>query len=175
MTQPSPTPVPDHGTGWGLLFLFVTLYGVVALLGIGTIVALAADRVGRRMPPLLQYLVVTVLLGALGVSGFIVLVAASAGQYDIVALLLLLVVLPLALVVLRRRRTARGRVALLAGAARAWSLPFLAGVGVLAVAGTLGGGVSPEASGAVAVIVVVAGTVGIDRLSFGQRTERREN
>lgn len=172
MTQPSPTPVPDHGTGWGLLLLFVALYGVVSLLGLGTVVAVALGRFDRRVPRALQYPVVAVLLGALGVSGFIVLVAAAARRYDVVALLLLVVFLPLTLVVLRRRGAADGRLALLAHAALAWSVPFLVGFGVVAVGGSPGGGVPPVVTGAVAVIVVVAGTVGIDHLPVLPGAER---
>lgn len=172
MMQPSPTPVPDHGTGWGLLFLFVGLYGIVALLGGGTVVAIALDRLERPIPTTLQYLAVAVLFGALGVSGFIVLVAASARRYDVVALLLLVVFLPLALVVLRRRGTARGRVAIFARAAMAWSLPFLVGFGVVAGAGTQGGSIPPEVAGVVAVSIVVAGTMFVERLSFVPDAER---
>lgn len=164
MMQASPTPVPDHGTGWGLLLLLVTLYGVVGVLGVATAGTFVARRFDGRLPPWLQYLVAGVLLVAVGVSGFTVLVAATGRLYDVVALLLLVVGLPLALVVLRRRRQVRGRLTLLAHAAMAWSLPFLVGFGVVAFVGRQGGPVSPVAAGALAVLTVVGGTVVVDRL-----------
>lgn len=166
MTQPAPTPVPDHGTGWGLLALLVGLYGVVGLLGLGTMAALALHRFDRRVPKLLQYLAVAVLFGALGLAGFTALAAASARRFDVVALLLLVVFLPLAYVVVRRRGTGHGRVAVLSRAAMAWSLPFLVGFGLIAFVGARGGPVPPVAAGVLAVVVVVAGTTGVERLPF---------
>lgn len=170
--QPSTTPVPDHGTGWGLLLLFVGLYGTVGLLGVGTVVAFVIHRLDRRFPRPLEYLLVAVLLGALGFAGFALLVAARAGRYDVVGLLLLVVFLPLAYVTLRRRGTTRRRVAILSSAAMAWSLPFLIGFGVVAFVGTQGDAISPVVTGAVAVVVVVAGTVGIERLPFVSAAEQ---
>ena len=70
MTHASPTPVPDHGTGWGLLFLFLALYGLVGVVGLGTVVAMSLHRFERRTPTLLRYLLVVVLLGSLAVAGF---------------------------------------------------------------------------------------------------------
>lgn len=160
--QPTPTPLPDHGTGWGLLFLLVDLYGIVTLLGVGTVVVIALDHLGREIPTSLQYLVLAVLLGALGVAGFIVLVAVRASRYDVVALLLLAVFLPLTLVVLRRRERTAGRVATVTRAAFAWSLPFLAGFGVIAFGGTVAQGIPPELTGTVGVSIVIAGTIVLD-------------
>lgn len=164
MTQPTPTPLPNHGTGWGLLFLFIYLYGIGALLGIGTMAVIALTQFERRVPKILQYLVVVALLGALGLSGFISLVAGTTGRYDVVALILLTVFLPLTLKVLFRRRRNGGRLAILTHAALAWSLPFLVGFGVIAVVGTSSGGISPEFASILAVIIVVTGTVLIGRL-----------
>lgn len=164
MTQTTPTPLPDHGTGWGLLFLFLDLYGIVGLLGVGTIVTIALTQFDRRVPKVLQYLLVTVLLLALGLSGFIILVATTAQRYNVVALLLLIVFLPLTLSVLSRCGGNGGRLATLTHAALTWSLPFLVGFGVIAVVGTQSGGTSPEFAGGLAVAIVVAGTVFIERL-----------
>lgn len=164
MTQPSPTPVPDHGTGWGLLLLFINLYGMVALLGFGTVVAIALNHFDRRIPSPVQYLLAAVLLGALGLSGFIVLVAATAQRYDVVALMFLIVFLPPTLVVIRSRGTVRGRSAIFARAAMAWSLPFLVGFGMIGFVGTRLGGLSPAVTGLVAVIIVVAGTMFVEHL-----------
>lgn len=157
------TPVPDHGTGWGLLFLFVALYGVVAVLGAGTVAAVTLTRLDRRQPRVLRYLLVATLLGALALAGFTLLVAAAAGRYEVVALLLLVVFLPLGGVAVRARGEARGRLGVLARAATAWSLPFLAGFGVLAFVGSRTGPVSPGVAGAVAVVLV--GTAAADRLA----------
>lgn len=172
MTQASPTPVPDHGTGWGLLLLFLWLYGTVALLGAGTVVAIVTDRLGRRVPRSLHYLLVAVLLGALGLAGFTIAVAARAGTYDVVALLLLIVFLPLSLVVRRHRGSSRGHLAVLARGAMAWSIPFLVGFGVIALAGTRGEGIPPAVTGVVAVSIVVGGTVVVDRLPSLPGTDR---
>lgn len=166
MTQPTPTPVPDHGTGWGLLFLFIYLFGVVALLGVGTVVAIVITQFDRRIPKALHYVVAAVLLLALGLSGFIIVVAGTAQRYDVVALLLLIVVLPLTLIILLRRGRIRSRLALLTHAAMAWSLPFLTGFGVIAFVGTQSGGFSPEIAGVLAVIIVVAGAILIEHLPF---------
>lgn len=165
MTQPTPTSVPDHGTGWGLLLLFAALYGVVALLGVGTVAAAALHYADRPLPAALEYLVTVVFLGALGVAGFALLVAATAGMYDVVALLALVAGLPPALVVGRRRGSGSPLVARLAHAAMTWSLPFLLGFAVVAFAGTAGGGVPPAVTGALAVLVAVGGTVLVDRSS----------
>lgn len=165
MTPQSGTPVPDHGTGWGLLFLFVALYGVVAVLGAGTLAAFALRRFDRERPRPLRYLVVALLLGALAVAGFTVLVAAAAGRWGVVALLLLVVFLPLGGVAAGARGADRDRLESLAHAATAWSLPFLAGFGALAFVGTRGGPVSPAVAGAVAVAVVLVGTAAGDRLA----------
>lgn len=166
MIQPTPSPVPDHGTGWGLLVLFIDLYGIVALLGIGAILAMVAQRFDRSIPPPADYLVVAVLLGALGVSGFVVLVAIEAGRYDVVALLALAVFFPLSLLVLLRRQTGSGLVTLLCHAALVWSLPFLVGFGVLAVAGSPGERIPPAVTGGLVVTIVVAGSLLVDRLSW---------
>lgn len=163
MIQPSTTPVPDHGTGWGLLLLFVYLYGAVAILGLATIVATALQYVDRDVPRPLDYLSVALLLGALGISLFTLLVAARAQLYDVLGLLLLVVFLPLGYVVVRRRGTDVSRLAITAHAALVWSLPFLVGFGVIAVGGTVAGGLPPEVTGPLAVIIVVVGTVILDR------------
>lgn len=164
MTQPTPTPVPDHGTGWGLLFLFINLYGIVALLGVGTVVAFALNHVDRRIPTTFLYLMGVVLLGAVSLSGFIVLLAGTAGRYDVVVLIVLIVFLPLTRVVLRLRGKVRRHVAILTCAAMAWSIPFLVGFGVVAFVGTAGGGITPAVAGVLAVIIVVAGTSMLDHL-----------
>lgn len=166
MTRQSPTPVPDHGSEWGLLLLFLWLYGVVCLVGAGTVVAVLADRLGRDVSRVLQYLVVAVLLGALALSGFTIAVGARAGRYDVVTLLLLLVFLPLALVVRRHHGTSAGRLAVLARAGMAWSLPFLVGFGVIALGGTRSEGLPPEVTGVIAVGIVVGGTVLVDELQI---------
>lgn len=166
MTQPTPTPVPDHGTGWGLLVLFIYLYGSVALLGVGTVVAIVMTQFDRSIPKALHYLEVAVLFLTLGLSGFIIVVAGTAQRYDVVALLLLIVVLPLTLFVLRHRGSIQSRLALLAHAAFVWSLPFLVGFGVIAFLGTQSGSLSPEIAGVLAVIIVVTGTILIERLPF---------
>lgn len=160
--QPTPTPLPGHGTGWGLLFLLVDLYGIVALLGVGTVVAIALNHIDREIPATLQYLVLAVLLGGLGVAGFIVLVAGRAGRYDVVALLVLAVFVPLSLVLVRRRGRRVGHVATVTRAAWAWSLPFLAGFGVIAFGGTVSQDIPPEVTGTVGVGIVVAGTIVLD-------------
>lgn len=158
----TPTPVPDHGTGWGLLFLFIYLYGVVSLLGVGTIVAYGLIQLDRQIPGAFQYLVGVVLFAAIGLAGFIVLVGATAGMYDVVAIVLLTVGLPLAFVMIRGRRRARSRLALMTRAGIAWSLPFLAGFGVVAFSGVQGRWISPLVAGVVAVLIVVAGTIIVD-------------
>lgn len=166
MMQQTPSPVPDHGTGWGLLFLFVALYAVVAVLGAGTLLAFALRRFDREVPRTLRYLVVAPLFGALLVSGFAVLVAATAGRWDVVGLLALVVFLPLAVAGGRSRGPDHGWVEVLSHAGLAWSLPFLAGFGVIAFVGTRGGPVTPEAAGVIAAVVVLAGTVVVERLPF---------
>lgn len=171
--QSSPTPVPDHGTGWGLLFLFIYLYGAVTLLGIGAIVAFGLHQFGRRIPAALQYLMGIVLLGAVGIGGFIVLVAATAQMYDVVALVLLIVFVPLTLVILHGHRRSNSQLAIIIHAAMAWSLPFLIGFGIVAFVGSRGSGISPVVAGVVAVVIVVGGTIILDRLSVypdGART-----
>lgn len=172
MTQPSPTPLPDHGTGWGLLLLFVNLYGLVALLGFGTVVAIALDRFDRRVPRTLVYLVVGVLLVTVGLAAFVVVVAATSGRYDVVALVLGVVFLPLAVAVLGRRGNGRRRLAVLARAAMVWSLPFLVGFGVVAFVDAQSSGIPRAVTGTVAVIVAVAGTMGVERLSVVPDVER---
>lgn len=174
VTQSPPTPVPDHGTGWGLLFLFIDLYAIVALLGVGAVVAIAITRFDRQIPKALHYLLVAVLLLALGLSGIIVLLATTAQRYDVVALLLLIVFLPLTLSVRRHRGRGRGRLAALTRAAIAWSLPFLVGFGVLAFVDTQSGGYSPAVAGVVAVSIVVAGTMLVERLPFFPDVELSE-
>ncbi|MFB6102162.1 MAG: hypothetical protein ABEJ73_06305 [Haloplanus sp.] len=164
MPQPPPTPVPDQGTGWGLLFLLLDLYGTVALLGVGTGVTLVLRRFDRRVPTALRYLVVAAFLGAFGLAGFTVLVAATAERHDVVALLLAAVFVPPTLVGLRRRNTVPGRGALLAHVATTWCFPFLVGFGVLAGIGTQVSGVPPAVIGALATGIVVVGTVLVDRL-----------
>lgn len=166
MTQPTPTPIPDHGTGWGLLVLFLNLYGIVALLGVGTIVVLTMNQFDRQIPKILHYLLVAVLLVSLVLSGFITLVAGTAQRYDVVALLLLIVFLPLTLSVLYWRGRVRDWVVILTHAAIAWSLPFLVGFGVIAFIGTRTRGISPEIAAVLAVIIVVTGTLLIERLPF---------
>lgn len=163
MTQPSPTPVPDHGTGWGLLLLFSYLYVVVGILGILTISAIALRYFNRRVPQLLNYFSVVILFGALGISLFTLLVTATAQMYDIVGLLLLIVFLPLAYVVVRRRETDSSRLAIITHAAMVWSLPFLVGFGVIAFLGTLASNIPPTVTGLIAVIIVVAGTIILER------------
>lgn len=165
MTQTTPRPLPDQGTGWGHLLRFGALVGVVAFLGAGAIVSVVLQRFDGRVPAPLQYLVVVVLLGAVGVSVFTVLVAATAGMYHVVALLVGLVFVPLSIVVLRRRGSSGRHLATLTHAAVAWSLPFLAGVGVVAFIGSRGGGVPPAIAGVLAVVIVVSGTILVDHLS----------
>lgn len=172
MLQPTPTPVPDHGTEWGLLFLLVDLYGFVALLGAGTVVAVALCAFDRPVPKPLQYLLVAGLVGALALAGFVLLVAATDGRFDAVALLLFIVFLPLALSVSRRRGTGSGRLDTLAHAAMAWSIPALVGFGVVAFGGTRAHWLSPAMAGVLAVVIVVAGTIGIEHLPFFPETEQ---
>ncbi len=76
------------------------------------------------------------LLIAIGLEGFIILVAGTTRQYDVVALLILPVFLPLVLVIFRRRERVRDRLALLTHAVMVWSFPFLIGFGVIAFVGT---------------------------------------
>lgn len=163
MIQPSPTPVPDHGTGWGLLLLFSSLYGIVALLWVLTIIAIALRYVTERVPQPLQYLAVVTLLGALGVSLFTLLVAATAQLYDVVGGVVLLVFVPLAYVVDSRRGTDVSRLAVITHAALVWSIPFLVGVGMIAVVATLASTIPPAVTGLAAVAIVLAGTILLDR------------
>lgn len=163
MTQPSPTPVPDHGTGWGLLLLFAYLYGIVGILGSLTIVTIGLRYINKRVPQPLQYLSVVVLLGALGLSGFVLLVAATAKMYEVVGLLLLIVVTPLAYVMVTQRGTKSSRLTIITHAGMVWSIPFLVGFGVIALGSNLAGNIPPEVTGLVAVIIVVVGTIVLDR------------
>lgn len=163
MTQPSPTPVPDHGTGWGLLFLFAYLYGSVAILGVLTSLAIVLRYFNKRVPQPLQYLSVVILLGALGISLFTLLVAGTAQMYNIVGLLVLIVFLPLAYVVVRRHRTDGSRLAIITHAAMVWSIPFLVGFGVIGFVGILATNIPPAVTGLLAVSIVVAGTILLER------------
>lgn len=163
MTQSSPTPVPDHGTGWGLLLLFAYLYGIVGILGVVTMVGIGLRYINNRVPQPLRYLSVIVLVGAVGVAVFILLVAATAQMYDVVALLLLIVFLPLAYVVVLRRRTDDSYLAIITHAGMVWSIPFLVGFGVIAFVSNLAGNIPPTVTGVLAVIIVVAGTIVLDR------------
>lgn len=163
MTQPSPTPVPDHGTGWGLLLLFSYLYVSVGILGVLTMSAFALRYFVRRVPQGLTYFSVITLFGTLGVSLFILLVAASAQMYDIVGLLLLVVFVPLVYVVVRRRERDGSRFAIIAQAGMVWSIPFLVGFGVIAFVGILASNIPPTVTGLTAVSIVVGGTVILER------------
>lgn len=163
MIQPSTTPVPDHGTGWGLLFLFSSLYASVAILGVLTLSAIALQYFNRRVPQLLEYFSVVMLLGALGISLFTLLVAVTAQMSNIVGILLLTVFLPLAYVMVRRRGADGSRSAIITSAAMVWSIPFLVGFGVIAFAGTLVDPIPSAVTGLIAVIIVVAGTILVER------------
>jgi len=164
--QTSPTPVPDHGTGWGLLLLFSWLYGLAVLLGVGTVGVLLFSYVERETPSVLYYAVLAALLAILVVAGFTTLVALTAGRYDTVVLLVLIVFLPLSFSGVRRRGTDRQTVRRLAHAAMVWSLPFLLGFGITAVVTTTASGIPPIATGVTAAAIVLPGTVGLDRLLF---------
>lgn len=110
-------------------------------------------------------LLVATLLGALGLAGFSLVVAAAAQRWDVVVLLLCIVVFPVALVGHRRRDSTQGRAAVIAYAAMVWSLPFLLGFGVIAFVGTQGNSPSRAVTGFVAVSIVVSGTMLVDRLA----------
>lgn len=170
MTQA--TPLPDHGSEWGLAVLLLDLYGLVALLGVGTLVAIALTRVDRSVPTVLQYLLGGLLVASLGFAGILGLLAAAAGRFDLVAVLALAVYLPPMLVVLRRRGTVGGRLRALTAAAMAWSLPFMLGFGVLAAVGGVVRGVPPALSGVVAVVIVIVGTLAVDSLELVQTVEQ---
>lgn len=131
MTQA--TPLPDHGSEWGLgfLLLLLDLYGLVVLLGVGTVVAIALTRFDRRIPTVLEYLLGGLLVASLGFSGIVGPVVATVGRFDLVAVIALGVHLPPLLVALRRRAADGGRPRVLATAAMAWSFPFLLGFGMI--------------------------------------------
>lgn len=164
MTQATPTPVPDHGTGWGLLLLFLWLYGLVAVLGLAGAVAVGLSLSRRRVPAVLRYLLVAGLAAAVGLSAFVVAVAGSAGNYDVVALVGGCVALPLALVGYRRRGAVDGRIALLAHLAVVWSVPFLAGFGFVGFVATEATGLRPPVTGSIAVGIVVGGSLLVDHV-----------
>lgn len=172
MTQPSPTPVPDHGTGWGLLMLFSLVYGIVVVLGAVTVLALAMRYFNKRFPKALEYLSLGLLVGALAVSVFTALVAARAQRFDVVGLFLVIVFLPLAYVITSRYGTERSRLAVATHAALAWSLPFVAGFGVIAFGGTQVSGVPPVVSGIVGAVIVLAGTIMAERRLFVPEIEQ---
>lgn len=174
MTKATPTPLPDHGSEWGLAFLLLDLYGLVALVGVGTVVAFALTRFDRSVPPVVQYLFGGLLVASLGLAGFITLVAAAAGRFDLVGLLALAVYLPPLLVVRRRRGSTGGHLRALTAAGMAWSLPFLLGFGVLGAVGSVARGVPPALAGVAGVVIVVVGTLAVDSLDLIQAIEGRE-
>lgn len=163
MIQPSPTPVPDHGTGWGLLMLFGFLFAIAALLGAVMVLGLATRHFKKRFPKPLEYFSVLLLLGVIAISGFTMLVAARAQRYDVVGLILIIVFIPLAYVIAIRFETDTDGLTIVRKAALTWSLPFLAGFGIIAFTGILFSEIPRVVIAVVAVVLVSTGTVMIER------------
>lgn len=166
MIQPTATPVPNQGAGWGLLLLLSWLYASVVLLGGLTVVGVAFNNFDRRLPLPFQYLVVVVLLGVLTLSGFIVIVTVRAARYDLVALLTLSVYVPLLYVGVRRHHIERRRLAIITSAAMTWSLPFLLGFAVIVFSSFVTGQLSPMVTGVIAVSIVFSSTWFLERYSI---------
>lgn len=122
----------SNGLGAGLFALSIVaaLAGLAAVLALVAAAAVALHRRTGRVPAPVRYLAVAALAVVVAVAGFGVL--ALPDEVPVAAgLLVVAVPLPLAVAgYLVRRATALGPLDVLAAAALAWSLPYLAGVAV---------------------------------------------
>lgn len=131
MTQvgPTPTPGPDgFGAGFFALALLAVLAGIAVLLGLVAVAGFLARRRSGRVPRVLAYGSVVLLLPVVAIGGFGVLALFDEASV-LAGLFAAVVVAPLVVGLGWLRRTG-GRSWLfdLAATGHAWSLPYLVGL-----------------------------------------------